>query len=952
MTDFADPQIGLRRRHQAGLFQPSESIDEGISNNNYNNDDDDDDNETLGDTSTTNPVEETVDTGGTSPRRDDGATTIRTQQPIVVGTGIPLAEPILPRTNNNHGLGEGSSNVTISRWYSFLSTILMVLAIVIAPPSSDSPLSSSVVVDHTHQTGNLSKLAIDDASQGMPNGRSGGGATTSAGENRQRGKQDQKELLLESDSDDWTTWILSYLKSRQEPSLDEIPVQNRGETREGSNDRNNEIQGNKQSTSKPWWARFGKPQIIDSRSDLLADEKYSRYQSFVERAAEWTPIVMRDFFREARYQRYVLWVDPLLLHPTSTTTTDIIDKVLKSTPRLLTIANFMLSMTYLLHSAVAVFFLGPQHPQQGHTSNNRNNVVPNQQQNLPPGMVVDWSPSSTGARERMGGFLVFKLLLISAVVAPDTLDLLILLTWYTWLSCLRSLDHLAHTTTTHLVALGHSPRNGAVQLLFLVLGCDIVAAASCVALFHAAGLDMVLLLTCDCALLAADVLSHILKFLQCVLDDLHVSSIRGMEARQLELHTALRSNGEENVQQLHDAESSAGIDLSPEAAYYGEGIYQRRPSSMTNIEVQQESRGLDRRMEALELAHSKRLAILDSVVFSLDLICHLLTIAHFCHIWSLHGVQFTLIDGVLALHLHSAVSTACKKIAQRRNVHSIARHLQGYFPNATEEELKKASTAGDVCCICLGTMTNGGHVKKVKCGHLYHTHCLREIVERAQSLHAAKCPLCRASLMDGGSATYQENNGLGQRDPLGAGTPPQQVQPNPTPTNNVDMQMQRGQAGDERALFRFSTETLLPAWLPVPAFSFEVVRRPPIGVQIPPPAPIPRQADAVQLAAEESQPTENIDVADATTPAANPTGNPQQQQQDATETSFLRRLLLLAGAVPMSPEEEARALAQLVDMFPQYERSDLLRELRGRGSAEAVAEAILVGVFSGVPRGE
>eukprot|EP00957_Ditylum_brightwellii_P105853 8072487-Ditylum_brightwellii.AAC.1 len=51
----------------------------------------------------------------------------------------------------------------------------------------------------------------------------------------------------------------------------------------------------------------------------------------------------------------------------------------------------------------------------------------------------------------------------------------------------------------------------------------------------------------------------------------------------------------------------------------------------------------------------------------------------------------------------------------------------------------------------------------------------------------------------------------------------------------------------------------------------------------------------------------------------------------------------------MSPEEEAAAIAQLVDMFPQYQRADLLRELRDRGSPEAVVEAVLTGVFSGVP---
>ena len=53
----------------------------------------------------------------------------------------------------------------------------------------------------------------------------------------------------------------------------------------------------------------------------------------------------------------------------------------------------------------------------------------------------------------------------------------------------------------------------------------------------------------------------------------------------------------------------------------------------------------------------------------------------------------------------------------------------------------------------------------------------------------------------------------------------------------------------------------------------------------------------------------------------------------------------------MSPEEEAIAMEQLVDMFPQYERSDLLRELRARRSAEAVVESVLLGVFSGVARG-
>jgi hypothetical protein len=391
------------------------------------------------------------------------------------------------------------------------------------------------------------------------------------------------------------------------------------------------------------------------------------------------------------HKQLLRWVDPSILNPTMTLPTEIIDKILTSTPRLIVIANFLLAMTYLLHSFVASWFLG------------------NQQ-----GVVVDWS-TSAGARERMGGFLVFKLLLISAVVAPDTLDLLILLTWYTILSCLRSLDHLAAFTTTHLAVLGQPPRPGVLKLLALVLICNIFAAACCAALFHSAGIGMVLLLTCDCALLMCDLLTHILKHLQCVLEEMHSQTLQSLETRQLELHTGSMHGQRRQTEE----ETKNENDHSNEAIHFD-----REVEPISAVEIQEESRRLDHEMEGLELTHARHITILDMIEFVLELLCHLLTVAHFCHIWSLHGVQFTLIDGVLALHLHSALSSGCKKITERRNIYSIARDLQLVFPIASEQELRKASLAGDVCCICLNTMTN--NVKKVHCGHLYHTHCLRK----------------------------------------------------------------------------------------------------------------------------------------------------------------------------------------------------------------------------------
>jgi hypothetical protein len=74
-----------------------------------------------------------------------------------------------------------------------------------------------------------------------------------------------------------------------------------------------------------------------------------------------------------------------------------------------------------------------------------------------------------------------------------------------------------------------------LKLLVLVLLCDFVAAAVCVALFQLAGWSMVVLLTCDCALLAVEVLGHVLKHVRQVLEDMHEHTIAEMEEQQLQI---------------------------------------------------------------------------------------------------------------------------------------------------------------------------------------------------------------------------------------------------------------------------------------------------------------------------------------------------------------------------------------------------------------------------------
>jgi len=644
-------------------------------------------------------------------------------------------------------------------------------------------------------------------------------------------------------------------------------------------------------------------------------------------------------------------IDPSLRNPTAEggSFTTVVDKVLTSTPRLLAIANLLLAVTYLLHGAVAEWFLGGGGTgsvgrglgRGGSRANlvaraaNRNNdlaggdgggtptaaaAARNQGAATAPPAALPNTRLTRSTRERLGGYLLFKLLLVSAVVEPDTLDLLILLSWYTLLSFLRSLAHLAGSATSHAAQSGSPPVPGVLRLLVAVLVSDFCAAAVCAALFHGAGWGTVLLLACDCALLAVDVLAHLARHVGQVLEDKHSAEVGTLEDEQLRL-------GEET---RNSTSSMPTVPVLLRSERGEDNVEREQTQGQLRDRAHQESRRIDRQIELLESQHSRRLSILDAAVFGLELTAYLLTICHFLHIWSLHGVSFGLVDGVLALHLHSAVSAMGRKIAERRNLNRIARDLDSQFADATETELLKSAQAGDVCSVCLGTMSGLRNVKKVGCGHLFHTHCLREVVERARSIEAARCPLCRASVVDGsqpGARRGQtEANGPQEQ---GGGQQEQQ----PDGQQGTPQQARQGPAGGDQALFSFSTETILPNWIPLPALSFEIVRRPPTNINATAAARRDRRAAPQAVGANNGPQQQN------------------QQQRQQGEMPFWRRLLILSGAIPMSAEEEQTALEQLVDMFPQYDRADLLRELRARGSAEGVVEAVLAGVFSGTARG-
>ncbi|KAK7076364.1 E3 ubiquitin-protein ligase synoviolin [Halocaridina rubra] len=117
------------------------------------------------------------------------------------------------------------------------------------------------------------------------------------------------------------------------------------------------------------------------------------------------------------------------------------------------------------------------------------------------------------------------------------------------------------------------------------------------------------------------------------------------------------------------------------------------------------------------------------------------------------------------------------------------RNMNTLYPDATAEELRAVD---NVCIICREEMVTGA--KKLPCGHIFHSSCLRSWFQRQQT-----CPTCRMDI-------------LRQSQPAPSPQPPQQpqpaqgaAQPHPTPAPQQPQQHQQnpfaGLFGPQMALF-------------------------------------------------------------------------------------------------------------------------------------------------------
>ncbi|KDD74063.1 hypothetical protein H632_c1605p0, partial [Helicosporidium sp. ATCC 50920] len=95
---------------------------------------------------------------------------------------------------------------------------------------------------------------------------------------------------------------------------------------------------------------------------------------------------------------------------------------------------------------------------------------------------------------------------------------------------------------------------------------------------------------------------------------------------------------------------------------------------------------------------------------SVDLGLHLLTLAHYAHLWYLHGMRLQLVDLVLFMEIRFLAAGVCLRCGALRRYRRMARSLEHSFADASAESLRRAD-----CAICLDRMTAA---KVLPCGHV------------------------------------------------------------------------------------------------------------------------------------------------------------------------------------------------------------------------------------------
>ncbi|XP_040893492.1 autocrine motility factor receptor a [Toxotes jaculatrix] len=141
-----------------------------------------------------------------------------------------------------------------------------------------------------------------------------------------------------------------------------------------------------------------------------------------------------------------------------------------------------------------------------------------------------------------------------------------------------------------------------------------------------------------------------------------------------------------------------------------------------------------------------------SYIYYTDLLMVLLLLGldllHHIHMLLFSNIWLSMASLVIFMQLRFLVQEVQKRIRRHHNYLRVLRNMETRFSVASAEEL---AANNDDCAICWDAMSSA---RKLPCGHLFHSSCLRSWLEQDTS-----CPTCRMSLNIG-----EEGEGHAERE--------------------------------------------------------------------------------------------------------------------------------------------------------------------------------------------
>lgn len=146
-----------------------------------------------------------------------------------------------------------------------------------------------------------------------------------------------------------------------------------------------------------------------------------------------------------------------------------------------------------------------------------------------------------------------------------------------------------------------------------------------------------------------------------------------------------------------------------------------------------------------------------TIIYHTDLSMELLSLSinfvHHLHMLFSGNIWLSMASLVICMQLRYIFSEIQKRIKRHKNYCRVVANMEAKFAQATTEELRKHE---DSCAICWEDMESA---RKLPCGHMFHSGCLRSWLEQDTT-----CPTCRKQLDVRDSVSNNEEDQPAEND--------------------------------------------------------------------------------------------------------------------------------------------------------------------------------------------